>query len=90
VIEAWRKRDLAARTLASAAERIGQRREIFTHMERELARGRVDLVDLLDAREDSLRVESMLEQARYDLFTAEIALLRATGRLAEAVLGAQG
>lgn len=90
VVEAWQNRELAERTLATAAERIAQRMEIYGHLEREFTRGQADLVDLLDAREDTLRAESMLEQARHDLFTAEIALLRATGRLTEAVLGARG
>ncbi len=81
VIEAWQDKDVAELTLSTAAERITQRAEIYEHLTREFEQGRIDLVDLLDAREETLLAQTRFEQARLDLFNAEIAILRSSGGL---------
>ncbi|MDP6952387.1 MAG: hypothetical protein QGF53_06460, partial [Alphaproteobacteria bacterium] len=64
-----------------------EKQQIYLQMSEQFEDFRADLVDLLTTLNDVYAAKQEREEAQYDLFSAQIAMLAATGQLNSAGLG---
>lgn len=84
---AWLQMLAARDALEYADLRYAEKQQIYLQMSEQFEDFRADLVDLLTALNNVYATKQEREDAQYDLFGAQIAMLAATGQLNSAGLG---